>query len=132
MTGDGGHTAADDVVIGRVLTALLARAHLMRPDDLTSVLAEEARALGIERVRLYLADLQQRYLHPVPDDEYGSGRALAIESTMAGRAFQTVTIHQADGEGGDGAGGTALSHRLWVPLMDGTERLGVGADRSTA
>ena len=45
--------------------------------------------------------------------------ALPIESTLAGRAFQQVQLlvqHQV----GSGAGATA-----WVPLLDGTERLGV-------
>ncbi|MDN3357897.1 PP2C family protein-serine/threonine phosphatase [Actinomadura sp. DC4] len=117
MTGD---TSSDDALLGRCLTALLARAHLMRPDDLTTALEEESRALGIEQVRIYLADLQQRHLYPVPGGGSDPGQALAIESTLAGRAFQTVAVHQADGTVGE-----TSSHRLWVPLTDGTERLGV-------
>ena len=120
MTDESGPAPSDDPLLGRCLTALLARAHLMPPDELTTALKEESRALGIEEVRIYLADLQERHLHPIPGGGSDPERALAIESTLAGRTFQTVAVHQANGTVGE-----TSSHRLWVPLMDGTERLGV-------
>jgi serine phosphatase RsbU (regulator of sigma subunit) len=119
MTDLRPHGPADDA-IGRTLTALLARAHLVPPDDLTALLTEETRRLGVHQVRIYLADLQQRFLRPVLGA--GTAPALPMESTLAGRAFQTLTIHQADGDEADLETG---GYRLWVPLVDGTERLGV-------
>jgi serine phosphatase RsbU (regulator of sigma subunit) len=115
-----GRGDAADAVMGRVLADVLAQAHLMAPGALTGVLAERARPLGVRGVRIYLADLQQRYLHPLPDDTADWAEALPIDSTLAGRAFQTLTIHRA---GAQAAGGGLI--RLWVPLVDGTERLGV-------
>ncbi|GAB2829980.1 PP2C family protein-serine/threonine phosphatase [Actinoallomurus bryophytorum] len=100
-----------------MLADLLQRSHLMAPADLADYLTEAAQPLGISGVRIFLVDLQQHRLNALPG---GSGRApssLVIDSTLAGRAFQTITVQQA-GEHPDG-------HRLWVPLVDGTERLGV-------
>ena len=114
-----GHGDATDGVAGRVLADLLAQAHLMAPGALAGVLAERARPLGVRGVRIYLADLQQRHLHPLPDNAARSPAALSIDSTLAGRAFQTVTIHRAS------TGAAAGLVPLWVPLVDGTERLGV-------
>jgi serine phosphatase RsbU (regulator of sigma subunit) len=119
----GAAAGSDDAaegVAGRVLADLLAQAHLMAPGALTGVLAERARPLGVHGVRIYLADLQQRHLRPLPDKAADSPGALPIDSTLAGRAFQTITIHRAS----TAAAGDSLV-QLWVPLMDGTERLGV-------
>jgi serine phosphatase RsbU (regulator of sigma subunit) len=115
-----GHGDAGDGVAGRVLADLLAQAHLMAPGALTGVLAERARPLGVHGVRIYLADLQQRHLHPLPGNAADSPEALPIDSTLAGRAFQTITIHRASAA----APGGGLA-QVWVPLIDGTERLGV-------
>jgi hypothetical protein len=114
----------------RALADLLRQSHLLRPDAIEEVFAAAVRPLGIAEVRVYLADLQQRQLHPLPpqDGQAGQGpqgvdgsESLAIDSTLAGYAFRTVTIQHVpagEGEGGDG-------YRVWVPLVDGTERLGV-------
>ena len=96
------------------LAGLLQQSHLLRPDAIEEAFAAAVRPLGVTEVRIYLADLQQRQLEPLPDGE--DTDALAIDSTLAGYAFRTVTIqHVAAGEG----------HRVWVPLVDGTERLGL-------
>jgi hypothetical protein len=113
-----------------VLIELLTQTHLMAPAALTDVLSEHVRPLGVERIRIYLADLQQRFLHPFPNGGGApSDRALPIDSTLAGRAFQTITIHRSGNgrpiAGVEGADEHSGSYRLWVPLMDGTERLGV-------
>jgi hypothetical protein len=110
------------------LADLLQQSHLLRPDALEEVFAAAVRPLGITEVRIYLADLQQRHLEslPAPDGQGQEGpngregaESLAIDSTIAGYAFRTVTIqHVPAGEGRDG-------YRVWVPLVDGTERLGV-------
>jgi hypothetical protein len=104
------------------LADLLQQSHLLRPDAIEEVFAAAVRPLGVTEVRVYLADLQQRQLEslPIPDGEERQGtESLPIDSTIAGYAFRTVTIqHVPAGEGRDG-------RRVWVPLVDGTERLGV-------
>lgn len=105
-----------DAVAGQVTADLIRQYHLMPPAALAATLAEAARPLGVTGAQVYLADLQQRQLVPlVIEDGQGLG-ALSIDSTLAGRAFQTVTI-QSVRAGAD--------NQLWIPLVDGTERLGV-------
>ncbi len=65
---------------------------------------------------MYLADLQQRHLVPLAAGDGRDAEALALDSTLAGRAYQTVTIQSSR---------HAEVHQLWIPLVDGTERLGV-------
>jgi Stage II sporulation protein E (SpoIIE) len=97
------------------LADLLQQSHLLRPDALEEVFAAAVRPLGITEVRIYLADLQVRQLEPLPNGQ--DAESLAIDSTLAGYAFRTVTIqHVPAGEDG---------YRVWVPLVDGTERLGL-------
>jgi len=126
---------ADDMAAQaeRALADLLQQSHLLRPDAIEEVFAAAVRPLGITEVRIYLADLQQRHLESLPlpgrDGQGAKGRegakgqkgaeSLTIDSTIVGYAFRTVTIqHVPAGEGRDG-------YRVWVPLVDGTERLGV-------
>jgi serine phosphatase RsbU (regulator of sigma subunit) len=116
----GRHGEPDlDAIIGRALADLLARSHLMRPGSVATELARAARPLGVSAVQIYLADLQQRQLVPLVSDSSRAAEVpgkLAIGATLAGRAYQTVTIQSS-------RGGTG--HQVWVPLVDGTERLGV-------
>jgi hypothetical protein len=104
-----------DGLVGKVLSELLNRSHLLQPDMLADVLAEHARPLGVRGATVYLADLGQRYLRTMPHE---AGRPLSIDSTLAGRAFRTIEI-QTGSPDPDGR------HHVWLPLMDGTERLGV-------
>jgi serine phosphatase RsbU (regulator of sigma subunit) len=108
---------SDDLaaVAGEVFNGLLAETHLSRPDDLATVLAEQAARLGATDLVLYLTDYEQVTLVPVP----APGREhplLRIEGTLAGRAFTEHAGQQAELPGG--------VRRLWLPLIDGTDRLG--------
>lgn len=107
-----------DAVAGQVMARMLIRSHLLAPDDLASMLAEEGRPLGISAVRLYLADLQQSRLRAMPGGSTPSPEVLSIDATVAGRAYQTLTVECVPA---DGAG----QQHVWIPLVDGTERLGV-------
>ena len=87
-----------DVVAGQPFAWLLSQSHLIRPGDVTAALAEAARPLGLSAPRVYLADMQQRHLMPLPaDDEQASrGQAAAepllIETSTAGQAYRAVEI----------------------------------------
>lgn len=104
------------------LVRLLEGTELAPPERLPAVAEAAGRALGVD-VTVHLADHDQRHLHPVPraraahDGGTGRDRApLEIDTTLPGRAFRQVETLAAESPG---------RPRLWVPLVDGAERLGV-------
>jgi hypothetical protein len=105
-----------DEFTARVTADLLSRSHLMRPAGVPGELAEAARPLGVSAAQVYLADLQQRHLTPLGPGDGRAPEVLLIDSTLAGRAYQTITVQ---------TGRAGQAHQLWIPLVDGTERLGV-------
>jgi serine phosphatase RsbU (regulator of sigma subunit) len=97
-------------VLGRLLEA----SHELAPDALVAAVTRTGRALDAEDVAIYLVDYEQTLLVPLPD---GTDRApLEIDTTLAGRAFAAVAVQEAE---------TGSGQRLWLPLLDGAERLGV-------
>jgi hypothetical protein len=116
MSSEADAQADLDAVAGRVTADLLRQSHLMPPGTVAAALAEAARPLGVTGAEVYLADLQQRQLVPLAAGDGQSPGVLRIDSTLAGRAYQTLTIQSARAEAG---------RQLWIPLVDGTERLGV-------
>jgi len=102
-----------------VIPSLLARSHLLEPSMVPAAIAEAASPLGVRATRIYLSDLQQRSLRLLPSSDGHARDALAINTTIAGRAYRTIQIQQSDGTGPE-----SVPH-LWIPLVDGTERLGV-------
>ena len=114
---------------GQPFAWLLSQSHLIRPGDVTAALAEAARPLGLSAPRVYLADMQQRHLMPLPeDDEQASqGQAAAepllIETSTAGQAYRAVEIkHVLDTQA---SRDWQNAYRIWVPLADGADLLGV-------
>ncbi|MGO4456491.1 PP2C family protein-serine/threonine phosphatase [Streptomyces sp. M-16] len=108
-----------------MLGSLLAASHLMPLELLPAKAAEHAAGAGFTQVLIYVVDLQGDMLRLLTGEGMDAGQGavgeeteLKIEGTVAGRAFQYGQL-LAGGEAG-GAG----SH-WWVPLLDGTERLGV-------
>ncbi|MCW2899303.1 MAG: protein serine/threonine phosphatase, partial [Streptosporangiaceae bacterium] len=98
------------------LRSLLHASHLLAPDNLAATVAAHARMWGVRETVLYLADYEQVTLLPLLGEGVPERRELPIEGTMAGRAFRRVEV-----VGGQASHG----HRLWMPLLDGVERLGV-------
>ena len=96
---------------------VLRRTHLSSAQDLGVVLAEEASAIDAGALVLYVVDYEQKWLVPVRGPHAAGREVLSIQGTMAGRAFATSSIVEVEAEGGHG-------RRLWLPLLDGTERLG--------
>jgi hypothetical protein len=105
----------------RMFQEVLRRTHLSSAQDLGVVLAEEVRAIGADGLVLYVVDYEQKWLVPVRGPHAGGREVLSIQGTVAGRAFATSSIVEVEVEvevdGGHG-------RRLWLPLLDGTERLG--------
>ena len=99
------------------LSSLLRASHLLAPGDLAATVAAQARQMGVRETVLYLADYEQATLLPLPGAGVPERQELPIEGTMAGRAFRRVDVV--------GSTATEGTHRLWVPLLDGVERLGV-------
>jgi hypothetical protein len=95
----------------RALSEIINGAHIASADDLVDVIDGAAARLDLS-VRLYLVDLAQRQLNPV---RAKAGPALNVDTTLAGRAFRLVELIPAEDE----------QVTLWMPVLDGTERLGV-------
>jgi len=106
-----------EALAGEIIIKLLKRSHLLEPGMVAGAIAEAAEPLGVRAVRIYLSDLQQRSLRLLPEGGGEELASLAISSTVAGLAYRSIRIHQVEMPGGD--------RRLWIPLVDGTERLGV-------
>jgi hypothetical protein len=118
-----------DAVAGQPLAWLLSQSHLIRPGDVTAALAEAARPLGLSAPRVYLADIQQTHLMPLPEDEeqasqgQAAAEPLLIETTTAGQAYRAVEIqHVLDTQASQD---WQNAYRVWVPLADGADLLGV-------
>jgi hypothetical protein len=99
------------------VSQLLTQSHHARPDDLPQMAMRAAPLLGATAMIIYLVDHQQRELLPLLGGTAPGRAPFAIDGTLAGRAFSMVTTQVSDTEP-DGL-------RLWVPLIDGAERLGV-------
>jgi hypothetical protein len=97
----------------RVVAQIITEGHTASGDDLPRVIAGAVGLVGMT-AQMYLVDLAQRTLWPVPKDHRG---AVSVDGSLAGRAFQFVKVHV----GTDPETGVVL----WVPMVDGTDRLGV-------
>ena len=88
------------------------------PASVVELLTTVAREAGASDVVMYLVDFGHTSLEPVPD-----GRAVrdlppseAVAASMAGRAF--VDEHSATADRAEGT-------RIWVPIVEGSDRTGV-------
>jgi serine phosphatase RsbU (regulator of sigma subunit) len=99
------------------LGRLIDEAHLTPPDELAGLVARHVKAMNGGEAVLYLVDYGQRVLVPLPGVDVPAREPLQIDATLAGRAFRDVATFDAGAPDG--------RHRLWLPLLDGTTRLGV-------
>lgn len=103
-----------------LFTGVLLATHLSTPDTVANAVASHAEQADLRDLALYLVDLEQLHLRLLPASGEGSteGSLLRISGTVAGRCFANQQIVALDlGEAG--------RRQLWVPLVDGTERVGV-------
>jgi serine/threonine protein phosphatase PrpC len=98
------------------MAEILARVELAQPDQVAQEVNAAIRPLGIQTT-LYLADYEQRRLWAVPEPGKQTSPPLSIDGSIAGRAFTTVRSIPAGEETGP--------LRMWVPMVDDSERLGV-------
>jgi len=105
-----------------MLAGLLTASHVMSLEQLPGAVEAHAADAGLTGTMIYLADLQQDVLRLMPGTsvvpEGGPGE-IGIDDSTAGRAYQAVETTE------DKADEDRAGRRWWVPLLDGTERLGV-------
>jgi anti-anti-sigma factor len=116
-TGQSVSPAGDEQVL-ELLHELLRRSHMSTPSDLAFVVADQARGIGASDVVIYLIDYEQGALVQVPGGAAGRGEPLSVGGTVAGRAFSSTSILRSKGD-------VPGLERLFLPLLDGTERVGV-------
>jgi len=105
-----------DTGLAAALSELLLRSHLAAPDELPGLVARAAEMLGSVETVIHLVDYEQRYLVPLPPAGAAPRDTVTVDATLAGRVFrilQPAVAVAADGP------------HLWVPLLDGVNRLGV-------
>lgn len=98
------------------LHEVLHHTRLAAPDDLPAVTARAAHHLGALDAVIHLVDYEQLLLAPVLPPGMPAREPLPVDGSVAGRVFQRV--EQLETTSADG-------RHLWLPLLDGVERLGV-------
>lgn len=100
----------------RLLGSLLDRAHQMPPHLIAPLVAQEIAIVGGRDVEILLPDYDQLTLVPLPGERLVVGTPQPIEGSAPGAAFEAdETVEQPQEHG----------VRLFVPLLDGTDRVGV-------
>jgi len=100
----------------RLLGSIVDRAHLMPPYLIAPLIEQELSIVGGRDVEVLLQDYDQMTLLPLTGGHLVVGRPQPIAGSRAGQAFRTdTTVEQTLGGG----------VRLFVPLLDGTDRVGV-------
>jgi hypothetical protein len=95
---------------------LLGRSRMAQPDQLAEEINAATQRVGVE-ITVYLVDHEQQDLWALPERGKPTPPSLSIAGTVAGRAFTALRTHT--------AGDHEDAFRLWVPMVDGAERLGV-------
>jgi phosphoserine phosphatase RsbU/P len=93
---------------------LLRSSRLVGPSALPDLITNSVSVLGIE-VTVYLIDREQMGLRALPRAGSPITEPLPVDATVAGRAFTTLEIVVPPGQ----------ADRMWVPVVDDAERLGV-------
>lgn len=102
-----------EAVTGELLGRLLERNHLAAPDRITTVVRDALAEVGWDVV-VYVADHEQQQLIALGPAGDAAPRQ-SVNGTLAGRCFRATELVRAESPGA----------HLWVPLLDGVDRLGV-------
>ena len=84
------------------LRSILRPSHVMSPDDLGAIIDAAGRELGATRAVVYVVDYDQVLL--VPLTTVADMHAVAVDGTLAGRAFTEVTQVTASADDGGSPG----------------------------
>ncbi|WP_233498669.1 PP2C family protein-serine/threonine phosphatase [Blastococcus sp. TF02A-26] len=98
------------------LRSLVRASHHLPASRLATVAAEHAALLGAREAVIYLADYAQHALVPLAGEGVPERHEVTIDGSTAGRAFRRVEPVRSPGDG---------PARLWLPMLDGAERIGV-------
>ena len=93
---------------------ILDRAHLCTPQDLPGAVNAALAPLGL-RARIWLIDYEQTALWPLPEPGRETPEQIPVDGSLPGRVFARVASMPGNDDG----------DRWWVPMVDGTDRLGV-------
>jgi len=99
----------------------LRRGHLVGFDELPELVEKCGESAGLLRARVFVADLRDDVLCEMTGHGFDAGEGGArfpIDDSLPGTAFRENRPLSEMGEVGD-------DDRWWVPVLDGTERLGV-------
>jgi Stage II sporulation protein E (SpoIIE) len=99
------------------LRTIVRGTHLSRVDDLPDLAVTAGTHISASATVLYVVDYDQVELVPLGPLRDVVREPLRVEGTLAGRAFRDITR----AEGPNALGGATV----WLPMLDGTERLGV-------
>jgi serine phosphatase RsbU (regulator of sigma subunit) len=102
---------------------LLTGSHQARPEDLPALGVRAAELLDAQAIIIYLVDYGQLNLSPLAGGGTRAADILRIDGTLAGRAYALTETYEANTEAG---------HRTWIPLLNGSNRLGVLEVRADA
>ncbi|WP_225804509.1 PP2C family protein-serine/threonine phosphatase [Streptomyces sp. NK15101] len=103
----------------RMLAGLLRASHMADFEQLPALVRRHASPAGFHQACIYVVDLREDTLREVTGEGVDArlgGRELKVDGTLAGRVFQTLRVRSSQGRTGG---------QYWLPLLDGTERLGV-------
>jgi len=100
----------------RLLGGLLDRAHWSPPELVVPLIAEEVANIGGRDVAIYLQDYDQLTLVPLPGKGLEDNGSEPIDGSFAGRAFSSdLPVERPEPDG----------VRLFLPMLDGSDRVGV-------
>lgn len=102
-----------------MLHALLRDSHLSAFEEVPELLMRHAAEARFREARVFVADVQEAVLREVTGrglDAGAGGQEMRVDTTLAGRVFRSAQVHSMPVDGG-------VQH--WLPVLDGTERLGV-------
>ncbi len=99
-----------------LLGSLLDRAHWSPPELVVPLIAEEVANIGGRDVAIYLQDYDQLTLVPLPGKGLEDNGSEPIDGSFAGRAFSSdLPVERPEPDG----------VRLFLPMLDGSDRVGV-------
>jgi hypothetical protein len=107
---------AGGVDVESAFRQLLHESHDARPEDLPEMIGRVAPLLDVTDLVIHVVDHQQRVLVPIMPVKAAQRDVIAVDGTVAGRAFSMVTVQEVPSD-------DAVT--MWIPLLDGTDRQGV-------